>query len=176
VNKNIKITLPPIIEISSYGGDWDEYIKVIYNVFRNDFIVNGIMFHGKRLRIKKYPYVNGKEGTFYHFTHEGMIESKRTPSLRRCERIPWAKPVIENCDCWKLKIWPQKRKSKNRICIWLERNGEPDYIIILDVRKKYTLPWTAFTLDYNHQKQKKLNEYNEYIQKTKTARKKRTAS
>ncbi len=46
--------------------------------------------------MKKHPLVDGKEYTFYHITHKGNIENDRTPELRRCERIGWARPVIEN--------------------------------------------------------------------------------
>ena len=102
-------------------------------------------------------------------THKGEDESDREPDLRRCERIPWARPVIENCDKWKLKVWPQERGTKNRICIWLERDADPDYFVILEVREKYILPWTAFVAEYPHQKKKKKKEYEEYIKKAKAA-------
>jgi hypothetical protein len=102
-------------------------------------------------------------------THTGEDEQNREPDLRRCERIPWAKPVIENCDKWNLKVWEQVRKGANRICIWLEFEDEPDYIVILDVRENYILPWTAYTIEYGNQKRKKQKEYEEWLKTQKTS-------
>ena len=96
-------------------------------------------------------------------THTGADEQNRVPDFRRCERMPWAKPTIENCDKWSLKIWPQVRQgkggTKDRLCIWLELENEPDYIVILDVRGTYKLLWTAFVPQYPHEKRKRQKEY-----------------
>jgi hypothetical protein len=101
-------------------------------------------------------------------THSGNDEQNRLPDFRRCERLPWARPTIENCDQWMLKVWPQKRNGSDRLCIWLERFGEPDYFVILDVRKDYKLIWTAFVSEYEHEKRKKLKEYNEWLKTQKS--------
>jgi hypothetical protein len=158
-----EIQLPALILLSFYEGDYTKYIAVVYEVFKRDFVLSKPNFRGQQLRLKFHPEYEGKAYTFYHMTHEGEDEQNRTPDLRRCERMPWAKPVIENCDKWQLKVWPQKRGSHNRLCIWLERELEPDYFIILDVRKNYLLPWTAFVAEYEHEKKKKRKEYEEYM-------------
>ncbi len=158
------INLPELILFEDYSGNWEKYIEAVYMVFKRDFVNVKPIFRGKRLALKRHPIFQDREYTFYHMTHEGKIEDDRTPDIRRCERIGWAKPTIENCDKWKLKVWPQIRNGKNRLCIWLEMgSGEPDYIMILDDRKDYILPWTAFVLNYEHEKRKKQKEYDEYI-------------
>ena len=99
----------------------------------------------------------------------------RTPDIRRCERIRWAKPLIEQCDQWGLKVWEQIRKGETRICIWIEQTEEPDYIVILADRKTYVLLWTTFVLTREHEKKKKQSEYDAYI-KAEAAKQGLTAS
>lgn len=158
-----EILLPSLMCLEDHGGNWNQFINAIYETFRNDFVISKPVFRGKRLGLKRYPIFQDKEYTFYHMTHTGDVEHDRTPDLRRCERICWAKPVIEKGDKWSLKIWPQIRKGKNRICIWIEFDEEPDYIVILDDRKDFILPWTAFTLNHSHEKRKKNKEYEAYL-------------
>jgi hypothetical protein len=163
------INLPDLIELNNHGGHYATFIDAVYAVFENDFVKSTPKFRGQRLSLKKYPIVGGREYTFYHMTHKGEIEADREPDLRRCERIGWAKPVIEKTDDWKLKIWPQQRNGKNRLCIWVEKQNEPDYFVILDVRANYILPWTTFVAEYPNQKRKKEKEYLEYIKSKKQA-------
>lgn len=158
-----QITLPDIVCLNDFGGDYDAFIDAVYAIFERDFVKYRPIFRGKKLALKHHPEYQGRAYTFYHMTHQGSDEQNRTPDLRRCERISYAKPVIENCDKWNLKIWPQIRDGKHRVCIWLEVEGEPDYFVILDVRENYILPWTAFVAEHKHQTRKKQREYEEYL-------------
>lgn len=154
--------LPHLLRLEDFGGDWPRYIEAIYAVFKRDFVESKPKFRGTKLALKRHPLIDEKEHTFYHMTHKGTDEENRVPDLRRCERMPWAKPTIENCDHWQLKVWIQERKREKRICIWLERQNEPDYLIVLAHRKGYLLPWTAFTLQLDHERRKKQREYEAY--------------
>lgn len=157
-----EVALPEMICFSDFN-DWTPFIENVFNVFKADFMDRKPNFRGMKMQLKYHPKVDDKPCTFYHMTHEGEDEQNRTPELRRSERMPWAFPVIENGDNWRLKIWPQVRKNKHRLCIWLELEGEPDYFVVLDIRENYVLPWTAFVAEYNHQKEKKLREYRAYL-------------
>lgn len=163
-----QIKLPELILLESFNGIFKDYFEAVYKIFQNDFVKNKPIFNKKPLRLKSHPLIDGKEYTFYHFTHSGDIEKERIPDLRRMERIGWAKPVIENCYKWNLKVWPQRRNGKKRLCIWLQRQDGSDYVVILDVRTNYILPWTAFVLEYEHQKRKRQKEYESYL-KARTA-------
>ncbi|MDP2302556.1 MAG: hypothetical protein Q8N03_09045 [Ignavibacteria bacterium] len=163
-----KLKLPNLIILESFNGVFQAYFEAVYEIFKRDFVDSKPVFNKKQLRLKTHPLIDGKEYTFYHFTHSGDIENERLPDFRRMERIGWAKPVIEEYNNWGLKIWPQIRNGKDRLCIWLEFENDLDYIVILDVRTNYILPWTAFVLEYEHEKRKKQKEYEAYL-KTRTA-------
>lgn len=45
--------------------------------------------------MKVHPEFQDRAYTFYHMTHKGNVENERVPDLRRCERMPWAKPTVE---------------------------------------------------------------------------------
>ena len=148
--------LPPLVLFSEYEGNWERYLEAIYNYFKQDFIDNRPSFRGRRLGLKKHPCEKGKEATFWHFIQEGPNEDDRIPDIRRCERIRWPKPVIENADKPVIKIWENKRKNDKRILLWLE--GQ-EYLVVLAERKGYLLPWTAYLVIEEHRKKKLQKEY-----------------
>ncbi|MBI4653792.1 MAG: hypothetical protein HY752_02190 [Nitrospirae bacterium] len=148
--------LPPLVLFSDYDGNWERYLDAIYNYFKQDFINNRPSFRGRRLGLKKHPLEKGKEATFWHFIQEGPNEDDRIPDIRRCERIRWPRPVIENEDKPVIKVWENKRKNDKRILLWLERQ---EYLVVLAERKGYLLPWTAYLVTEEHRKKKLQREY-----------------
>ncbi|CAL1519896.1 hypothetical protein [Chitinophaga sp. MM2321] len=171
MNNNI-VELPELLLLNNYGGDYAQYIEAVYEIFKRDFVTNKTKFRGEVLKLKWHPIYQDKAYTFYHITHTGEDEQNRLPDLRRCERMPWTNPTIEKCDTWSLKIWPQQRQGKggikDRLCIWLELQNEPDYIVILEVRDNYKLLWTAFAPQYPHEKRKKQKEYEVWLKTQKS--------
>lgn len=157
--------LPEIITLQDCGGNWSEYIEVVYDVFREDFVSDKPYFRGRRLKLKRYPMSQDKESTFWHMTSEGSNEAERLPDLRRCERIGWIKPIIENSRDPEIRAWSIRQKGETRISLWLERY---EYLVILADRKDYILPWTAYTVTKPHQKVKLQKRFTE-AQKTGTA-------
>ncbi len=151
--------LPAIIELNSFQGNWDNYLDHLYKVYVQDFIQSKPIFNGTALRVKRHPKENGKDATFWHIISEGEIESERTPDLRRCERISWPKPIIDNHNTCNLKIWKNQRKGETRISLWFE---EAEYLIVLAERKDYILFWTAYTVTREHSKGKLQKEFESY--------------
>lgn len=151
--------LPDLITLEEYGGDIEAYLEAVYEIFKSDFIINRPSFQGKRLALKKYPLVDGKEYTFYHFTHDGDIESERVPNLRRLERIRFPNPMINNSTHPYLKVWRNQRGKSNRILIFHE--GE-SYLVVLDDRTEYILPWTAYLVEYKSRREKLLAEHDHW--------------
>ena len=156
------LTMPNLIFLEDYKGNFALYNEVVYAVFKNDFVKSRPVFQNKRLALKAHPLIDGKEYTYYHFTHSGNIETERIPNLRRMERIRFPKPMIDFSDDKSLKVWRNKRGTSERIFILHEIER---YLVVLEDRKDYILPWTAYLIeDYNRLK-KLLAEYQCYIKK-----------
>jgi hypothetical protein len=102
----------------------------------------------------------GKAATFWHLISEGKAEDERLPDLRRCERIRWPRPIIEHADTPIVKVWENKRKRDQRICVWFE---EEEYLVVLARRKGYVVLWTAYLVTRPHTRRKLQREYKAYI-------------
>ena len=145
--------------MSDYRGNFESYIEAVYSYFKADFVETAAYFEGQRISFKRYPEFRGKETTFWHITSEGEIEEERTPDLRRCERIRWIKPIIENATNSEIKVWENQRGKDKRVCLWLDSE---DYLVVLAKRSNYTLLWTAYLTDRNHTRRKLEEEYQAY--------------
>lgn len=156
--------LPDLETFGSHQGDWEKYLNVLYHIFENDFVRSKPTFRGRTLGLKRHPETNHKAATFWHFISEGDggAEADRIPSLRRCERIRWPKPGIENCDATGVRVWPEMRGSDTRIHIFLEDEG---YLIVLSDRGQYLLPWTAYCVEREHQRAKLIKKHEDWKKK-----------
>lgn len=151
--------LPPLIPLSDYEDDWERYLEALYTSFKQDFIDSRPLFKGRKLGLKRHPLEQGKEATFWHFISEGRQEANRVPDLRRCERIRWPRPIIENVDAPVIKLWENKRRNEKRILLWLV---EQEYLVVLVERKGYLLPWTAYLVTEEHRRRKLQQEYENF--------------
>ena len=90
--------LPALILLSDHGGDWQRYIDAVYAVFNTDFIARRAHYEAKKILLigRDAELIDGKERRFWHCVSEGELEDARSPDLRRCERMPWMRPVIEH--------------------------------------------------------------------------------
>ena len=163
--KIYKQSLPELIYLNDYCGNFQSYIDAIYAVFERDLIKNRLRFGTCKLSLKSNPLFQQRSYTFYHLTHKGGIETSRIPDFRRCERIAWVKSTIENVEKWNLKFWKQSRNGKSRVCIQLSVVDDVDYFVILDVRTNCVIIWTAFVAEYPHEKRKKEREYQDWIKR-----------
>jgi hypothetical protein len=148
--------LPELILLEDYGGNWHQYVEGIYRVFREDFVLNKPYFRGRRLGLKRHPLIQGREITFWHMISEGQQEEARLPDLRRCERVCWISPIIENSRDPAIKAWKNRRRNESRICLWLEQH---EYLVVLADRGTYILPWTAYDVTRAHQKARLQKDY-----------------
>ncbi len=158
MNKDVQ-WLPPLVLLRDHGGEWERYLEAVYAWFKQDFINSKPVFQGRRLGLKRHPLTDGKEATFWHMTSEGQDEENRLPDLRRCERIRWPKPIIENDSDPELKVWAEPRGKQQRIHIWFEAEG---YLVVLDDRGEYILPWTAFFIEHEHERRKYNKRWKRY--------------
>lgn len=156
--------LPDLVIFENYSGDWTKYLEGVYRCFQQDFVYHKPKFRGIRIGLRKHPITDNKEFTFWHLISEGNVEAERIPDFRRCERIRWLRPMIENSNDQEIKVWENERKGDRRILLLLDRLN---YIIILARRKgqnsrEYIIPLTAYPVEQEHRKRKLLDEYNDY--------------
>lgn len=151
--------LPPLVLFQNYGGDWTRYVEALYRYYKQDFVDSSCSFRGLRVERKRLPIEQRKEATFWHLISEGRREKDRLPDLRRCERIRWPRPIIEHADEPVIRVWENKRKRETRICIWFE---DVEYLVVLALRKRYVLLWTAYPVTRSHTKRKLQKEYEAY--------------
>jgi len=148
--------LPPLFK---FKGNWPLYLNALYELFKADFIEAKPQFRGRRIGLKRHPMSEGKEATFWHLVQEGPVEESRLPDLKRCERIRWPRPIIENSEDSTLRVWMNIRKGEARVLLFLE---EEEYIVVLAERKGYLLLWTAYLVDKPHRKRKLLKEFEDW--------------
>lgn len=150
--------LPNLVLFESVNGIWTDYLNAIYQYFKNDFVHSKPYYPGKRVGLKRHPLYDNKEYTFWHFIQEGPEEEGREPAIRRCERIRWPRPIIEAIRSDKVCTWNTKRGTHKRIVIALE---DFSYVVVLEDRSEYVLPWTAYTIEKCHRRKKLMKEYKE---------------
>ncbi|MDB2385155.1 hypothetical protein N9V96_01655 [Polaribacter sp.] len=166
------IEFPELIEFNDYGN-YNDYEEALLEVYEADLWKGGLTFNGLRVvpRVHKRFELNGKslDWTFVHFTSRGEIEEDRDLDMRRCERIGWVKPIIENAHLDCVKVWVNERKDRNgknvpSIVFWCEEVNSK-VVITKRVGKKgeyYTI--TTFYLINSVYKIKKHNdEYEAYV-------------
>ena len=165
MTKDMKLVFPDLIYLNDFKGNFQTYLKAVYQLFENDFIKSQPLYEGLKVSAQKHPEVDGMHRTFYHITHEGEDEQNREPDIRRMERMRFPKFCIINCPHSELLVWEKTMGKDNRIHIL---NEAERYLVVLTQRKEYLLFWTAFYIEDNHTIRKKLKEYEAYI-KAKTA-------
>lgn len=154
--------LPGLVEF-----EWDRYAEGIeraYAVFWKDFgeATTRPMFQERRLGLKRHPETDGKSATFWHFITEGADEANRTPVRERLERIGWPRALIDEVgrDPSRVLIWVSLRGSAKR---WVIALDDFSYVVILDDRGDYLLPWTAYPVNEPHRRRKLRRERETWV-------------
>lgn len=157
--------LPGELRYVDYKGDWDKFLETVYGIFERDFKSSCPKYEGFPL-VYDSRLEAGKEMVFWHLVqrHERRAQD-RVPDLRRCERIPWPKPIIEHPTDKAVSVWKNERKKPNRrrqtrILLWLEKL---DYIVILAERPREMVLITAYCTDIKSQREKLIRERDTYL-------------
>ncbi len=138
--------LPPLVTLDAFDGDWKRYVNAVFAIFHRDFIASKPQFQGKWVGCRQDPIYDGKEAGFWHCVSEGSDEDERLPDLRRCERIGWIRPVIENVGHSTIDVWVSRKGREPRPHLWL---GET-YLVVLGDRGRYFQLITAHHTDRPH--------------------------
>lgn len=148
--------LPALIKLSDHGGDSNKFLDAVYEAFCADFVHSKPLYAGKRFGLKRYPLSQGREATFWHVASEGTVESQRTISIPRCERIRWPRPIIEAIETDRVRVWKNSRGSDDRIVLAID---DFSYVVVLDERDTFVMLWTAYVVEHEHRRRKLQKEF-----------------
>lgn len=148
-------------DLLPFDGDWHAYVEALYETYRRDFIQSvPAVEPSRRWAVKRHPEYEGKHATFWHLVSEGDVEQDRLPDLRRCERLPWARYLVDAAlgghIGTSMYCWEQIRGKERRVLL---APNAFDYVVVLADRKDYVMLWTAFYVDREHRRQRLQNEW-----------------
>lgn len=147
--------LPEMFSVNPW--EHDTYDK-LYDVFHDFFIAGEVIFRGQSVGYDS-AIVDGRANGFWHITTRKDVKTgERLPDPRRCERLPWLKPMVENSDKVEVLAWEyDDGDGVNKLYVWLK---DHDYVAIMKKNKKgklYLL--SAFWVEYPSAKRKLMQKY-----------------
>jgi len=161
--------LPDALRYSDFDGDWGQFLAAVYQVFELDFKQSRPSYEGRTV-VHDTRIEDGKEAGFWHMIcrYEARTHA-REMDLRRCERIPWPRPMIGHSTDKSLSVWRSERKKpsrsrQTRVLIWLENL---DYVVVLAERPRAMILVTAYCTDIESHKEKLRKERDEYYKRQK---------
>ena len=147
--------LPPMALVNPWN---EQTFDALYRIFREDFIESRPIYEGHPVWI--FPDVeDGKEVIFWHLTHRlDRAAGERIPDLRRCERLPWVRPLIDNSIEPEVLAWDYEEGDGSvKTYVWLENH---DFLALM---KKYANGTrrllTSFFIDYPRYSDKLRKKY-----------------
>lgn len=148
--------------------DYSKYHKYedkLFEIYR-EIYENAILYYlGVRVKMKHYPPDYGEKTGFYHLICENYDHTKdendRKPNFDRCERIKWAREIIEWCseNCERIWVWENERHNKKNVLLYCPDNN---YLVVLAKRKDYYLLTTAYVVKYPNARRDLIREYKKY--------------
>ena len=144
--------LPAMAQVSpwQHGSAGDTY-EMLYSIFQKGFVLTRPQYDGREVWHFRRPedWEDGKEKLFWHLTSrevkprpiarrmrkyaaEMAVKPGRYPDLRRSERLPWVRPMIENSQQPEVLAWDYKEGDGDiHTYVWLK---DLDFVAIM---KKY---------------------------------------
>jgi hypothetical protein len=122
--------LPPTATVNPWTN---ETYDMLYAIFVRDFKDAQALYEGNAVWF--FPELDsGKEVVFWHMTSRADKETgERLPDLRRSERLPWARPMLENSTQPEIRAWDYKEgDGRVKTYVWLR---DHHFLVLL---KKYT--------------------------------------
>jgi hypothetical protein len=159
--------LPKALRYEDFKGDWDKFLETVYSIFERDFKKTRPKYDGRPITYDS-KIENGKEAAFWHVTSSvDLVTGDRVPDIKRCERIPWPRPIIEHPSDKAISVWKVKQRRESRVLLWLE---ELDYLVVLAEKPRAVVLVTAYCTDREHTRVKLQKERDKYLRKQKPPR------
>ena len=134
----------------------------LYRLFEKNFKESQPVYEGRPVWffVEKE---DGKEKIFWHLTsREDMATGCRLPDLRRSERLPWVRPILDHPRKPEVLAWDHREGDGTiKTYVWLAND---DFVVIM---KKYANGRrrliTSFYVEYENTKRKFRKKYDRRI-------------
>ena len=151
--------LPHLFPLDTWSEDTYDRL---YELFKNDFIKSQPVYDESPIWF--FPEKeDGKEIVFWHLTSRDDKETgERLPDLRRSERLPWIRPMLEHSEQKEVLAWDHEEgKGEIKTYVWLHAY---DFVVILkkykDGRRRLL---TAFFVEFGNVRRKLRKKYDRRI-------------
>jgi hypothetical protein len=147
--------LPPMVCVNPWTV---ETFETLYEVFKRDFKATQPAYAGQPVWTFS-DMDSGREVVFWHLTHrQDKVTGGRLPDLRRSERLPWVRKMIDNAKKPEILAWDYKEgKGTVNTYIWLK---DYDFLVLMkkypDGRRRLL---TSFYVDYPNYRRKLEKKY-----------------
>lgn len=128
-------------------GDFDQYFEAVYQCFRRDFIHSRVFYKGSLVSVLPNRIEDGKHFTFWHIVGRKDLKGERKICLRRCARVPWIKPIIQNYHQPEVTKWYDP--IENKFKFWLQ---EERHLVVLKETTRGNTLITSFPTDGGYKK------------------------
>lgn len=151
--------LPPLFVISPWT---EQTFEDLYAVFKKDFLDNPANYCGQSVWL--FPEKErAKEIIFWHLVERENKElCCRVADPRRAERLPWARPMLDNLSDPHVLHWDYEEGDKTiKTYVWLKSF---DYLIVLkrmpDMSRRLI---TSFYIEYSNKRRDLERKYKQAI-------------
>jgi len=142
--------LPEMLEVNPWTGDTYESL---YQLFCDTLKDVRLVYRGSKVWF--FPEIeDGKEKIFWHLTSRDDKEAgERLPDLRRSERLPWVRPMLDWPDRAEILDWDfEEADGTIKTYVWLK---DHDFVVIMKKFPDETRRLiTSFWIEYNNTRRK----------------------
>lgn len=157
--QNLPDWLPDIIP---WNTDWESYSDRIFDAYQKSYTERSPFYYqGMVVKSRRRPIANGKDGGFWHI----IGGSEGEPEPRRCERVLWARAIIEHCDDDAVLVWEEPSRHDGNVIdvvFWLK---DADYYVIIAKRNGYWVLRSAYCVVYDSKRRQLEKAYAKYGKK-----------
>lgn len=141
--------LVDLLDVLDNSNPDASHLQVIYNVFKQHFIVDGVVVDGAKLKIhmqkSRHPLFQNEPETFVHIVTRELGD-KRVFDVQRANKIHWIKPILVNCDDSQVYIFDKthdKTGAEQRY-FWLKGKS---FVVVLRKYHSHNYLLTAFCVE-----------------------------
>jgi len=130
----------------------------LYQLFKRDFKESRLEYKGQPVWF--YPEMeDGKEQIFWHMTSRKDEQmGNRLPDLRRSERLPWVRPMLDHPEELEVLAWDHKEGDGSiKTYVWIE---SCDFVVIMKKLPNGSRRLiTSFWVEHGNTKRKLMKKY-----------------